>query len=61
MSLTLSQKHKCMIAAVWLIVSLKAMSITAAGEVHIVPAGQRQLFPDDGAIAKIDSLRRALH
>lgn len=61
MSMMLPQELKCMIAAVWLIVLLKSMSITAAVDMHSIPAGQRQLFLDDDVIAKIDNLRRTLH
>ena len=61
MSMMLPQNHKCVIAAVLLVLSLESMSVAAAEEARSIPAGQRQLFLDDNAIAKIEKLKRTLH
>ena len=61
MSMMLPQNHKCVICAVLLALCLGSLSVAAAEEARSIPAGQRQLFLDDDAIAKIENLKRTLH
>ncbi len=61
MSMMLPQNHKCVMAAVLLVLSLESMSVVAAEEARSIPAGQRQLFLEDNAVAKIEHLKRTLH
>ena len=57
----LPHNHKCAICAVLLALCLGSLSVAAAEEARSIPAGQRQLFLDDDAIAKIENLKRTLH
>lgn len=61
MSMMLPHNHKCVIAAVLLALCLGSLSVAAAEDARSIPAGQRQLFLDDDAIAKIENLKRTLH
>ncbi len=61
MSLMLPQNHKCVFAAVLLVLSQGSMSVAAAEDARGIPAGQRQLFLDDNSVAKIEHLKRTLH
>lgn len=61
MSLMLPHNHKCVISAVLLVLCLESLSVVAAEDARRIPAGQRQLFLDDDAIAKIENLKRTLH
>ena len=61
MSMMLPYNYKCVIAAVLLALSEGSLSVAAAEEARRIPAGQRQLFLDDDAIAKIENLKRTLH
>ena len=61
MSMMLPHNHKCAICAVLLALCLGSLSVAAAEEARSIPAGQRQLFLDDDAIAKIENLKRTLH
>ena len=57
----LPHNHKCVICAVLLVLSLGSLSVAASEDSRSIPAGQRQLFLDDNAIAKIENLKRTLH
>ncbi|MDA1017674.1 MAG: hypothetical protein O3A00_24845 [Planctomycetota bacterium] len=57
----LPHNHKCAICAALLALCLGSLSVAAAEEARRIPAGQRQLFLDDDAIAKIENLKRTLH
>ena len=57
----LPHNQQCVIAAVLLVLSLGSLSVAAAEEARRIPAGQRQLFLDDNAVAKIEHLKRTLH
>ena len=61
MSMMLPHNHKCAICAVLLVLCLGSLSVAAAEDARSIPAGQRQLFLDDEAIAKIENLKRTLH
>ena len=61
MSMMLPHNHKFAICAVLLALCLGSLSVAAAEEARRIPAGQRQLFLDDDAIAKIENLKRTLH
>ena len=61
MSMMLPHNQQCVIAAVLLVLSLESMSFVAAEEARRIPAGQRQLFLDENAVAKIEHLKRTLH
>ncbi len=61
MFMMLPHNHKCEISAVLLVLCLGSLSVAAAEEARRIPAGQRQLFLDDDAIAKIENLKRTLH
>ena len=61
MSMMLPHNHKCVICAVLLALCLGSLSVAAAEEARSIPAGQRQLFLDDNAVAKIEHLQRTLH
>lgn len=61
MFMMLPHNHKCVICAVLLELCLGSLSVAAAEEVRTIPAGQRQLFLDDDAIAKIENLKQPLH
>ena len=61
MSMMLPYNTKCVISAVLLALYLGSLSVAAAEEARSIPAGQRQLFLDDDAIAKIENLKRTLH
>ena len=61
MSMMLPHNHKCVICAVLLALCLGSLSVAAAEEARRIPAGQRQLFLDDNAVAKIENLKRTLH
>jgi hypothetical protein len=61
MSMMLPHNHKCAICAVLLALCLGSLSVAAAEEARRIPAGQRQLFLDDDAIAKIENLKQPLH
>ena len=57
----LPHNHKCVICAVLLALCLGSLSVAASEDSRSIPAGQRQLFLDDNAIAKIENLKRTLH
>ena len=61
MSMMLPHNHKCVICAVLLALCLGSLSVAAAEEARRIPAGQRQLFLDDDAIAKIENLKQPRH
>ena len=61
MSMMLPHNHKFAICAVLLALCPGSLSVAAAEEARRIPAGQRQLFLDDDAIAKIENLKRTLH
>ena len=61
MSMMLPQNHECMIAALLLALLQGSLSVAAAEEARSIPAGQRQLFLDDDAVARIENLKRTLH
>ena len=61
MSMMLPHIHKSVICAVFLALSLGSLSVASAEDVRSIPAGQRQLFLDDDAVAKTENLKRTLH
>ena len=57
----LNDNHWCVIRALLLALSLGPWPVAVAEDARGIPVGQRQLFLDDDAIAKIENLQRTLH
>ncbi|MCA9010723.1 MAG: hypothetical protein KDB01_13320 [Planctomycetaceae bacterium] len=56
-----NDNHRWVILALWLALSPGWWLAAAAEDARSIPAGQRQLFLDDDAIAKVEHLERTLH